>query len=523
MIRAHQLLIICIAVSGNLQKCNSNKCSENADCYLTANNKDELKPVCTCKPGYYGDGSVCETKFTLVIELCRNKDGSLIHNALRPHNSNTSMHLNFWLFDDEKNLDYQQAMNYELPNIHEQKTMTFNYYDNIDIFHITKLKVLQDHWQKICLQRLSIHQGDAFIYILRTLDNKAHQPEWSDCTDTNDPEKCVVYTWWKKRCPNRKRSTNGEIDACRSRFLYKHDFESNLYIPQTNDCAVGAHDCNKNAECIQNKPGPGYTCKCLDGFEGDGKDCDDIDECSLDSNNCSKNAKCKNTMGSFNCTCSNGFVGDGVKCEKVTSACSNEDLPNNAITVSNLMRQKHNGAIYRVTCKDGNITPTKPEEITELTAYKARCECENAQCGWSLSPEFTCEPGCPFKHLALVRNIRTWEDEAEKRKGLSQMKFKVQFKPPSGTIDGWRILIEFGIDVPESVIIRSRNSEVMVQDGRYLLLGNTSSNGKIEAEIGTKGFLFKLTRVPNSDKQKLLKNIKAHFVGSQVSDLKCFL
>ena len=126
--------------------------------------------------------------------------------------------------------------------------MTFNYYDGIDIFHITKLKVLQDHWQKICLQRLSIHQGDAFIYVLRTLDNKAYEPPWSDCTNKNDPEKCVVYTWWKKRCPNRKRSSNGEIDACRSRFLYKHDIDQNLYVPESNACAVDQHTCDKNAK-----------------------------------------------------------------------------------------------------------------------------------------------------------------------------------------------------------------------------------------------------------------------------------
>lgn len=346
-------------------KCESNKCSENADCYLTENNKQELKPTCTCKPGFYGDGVTCETKFTLVVELCRNQDGSLIHNALRPMASNTSMHLNFWMFDDDQNLDYQQAMNYQLPNIHEGKTMTFNYYDNINIFHITKLKVLQDHWQKICLQRLSIHQGDAFIYILRTLDNKAYQPDWSDCTDQNDPDKCVVYTWWKKRCPSRKRSSNGEIDACRSRFLYKHDIEPNLYIPDTDECAVNAHTCHKHAQCLETNPG--YNCKCIDGFDGDGETCTDIDECSLVTNNCSQNAKCKNTQGSFTCTCNNGFVGDGIACQQIEAECKPENLPTNAITVPNGMKQKSNGAIFRVKCETGYITPTTPNNITELS------------------------------------------------------------------------------------------------------------------------------------------------------------
>jgi len=346
-------------------KCNSNKCSKNADCYLTENNKQELKPTCTCKPGFYGDGTTCEEKFTLVVELCRNQDGSLIHNALRPLDSSTSMHLNFWMFDDDKNEDYQQAMNYELPNIHEGKTMTFNYYDNINIFHITKLKVLQDHWQKICLQRLSIHQGDAFIYILRTLDNKAHEPSWSDCTDPNDPDKCVVYTWWKKRCPNRKRSSNGEIDACRSRFLYKHDINPNLYSKTTNECAEGAHTCHKNAQCIQKSPG--FSCKCLEGFEGDGQTCTDLNECTLGTSNCNKNAKCKNTQGSYSCTCNNGFLGDGMECDEMESQCMTDKLPNHAITVPNMMKPKGNGAIFRVKCETGHMTPTTPNNVTAMS------------------------------------------------------------------------------------------------------------------------------------------------------------
>ena len=75
----------------------------------------------------------------------------------------------------------------------------------MNIFHINKIKVLQDNWQNICLSRLSIHQGDAFIYILRTLDNRYYEPDWSDCSDPNDPEKCVVYTWWKKKCKGKVR------------------------------------------------------------------------------------------------------------------------------------------------------------------------------------------------------------------------------------------------------------------------------------------------------------------------------
>lgn len=71
-------LVQAVLINGKLQTCKSNKCNENADCFLLANNKNELKPFCSCKPGYYGDGTKCEPKFTLVIELCRNEARALI-------------------------------------------------------------------------------------------------------------------------------------------------------------------------------------------------------------------------------------------------------------------------------------------------------------------------------------------------------------------------------------------------------------------------------------------------------------
>ena len=39
----------------------------------------------------------------------------------------------------------------------------------------------------------------------------------------------------------------------------------------------------------------------------------DIDECSSE-NNCDVNARCMNTIGSYNCTCKKGYQGDGRNC-----------------------------------------------------------------------------------------------------------------------------------------------------------------------------------------------------------------
>ena len=41
----------------------------------------------------------------------------------------------------------------------------------------------------------------------------------------------------------------------------------------------------------------------------------DIDECAKNNGGCDANANCTNTNGSFTCKCNNGYTGDGIKCE----------------------------------------------------------------------------------------------------------------------------------------------------------------------------------------------------------------
>ncbi len=41
----------------------------------------------------------------------------------------------------------------------------------------------------------------------------------------------------------------------------------------------------------------------------------DIDECFLGNHTCDENADCANIAGSYNCTCKTGYDGDGSRCE----------------------------------------------------------------------------------------------------------------------------------------------------------------------------------------------------------------
>ena len=44
-----------------------------------------------------------------------------------------------------------------------------------------------------------------------------------------------------------------------------------------------------------------------------------MDECQDQTHNCALNARCNNTIGSFNCTCLQGYSGDGVDCYGIVS------------------------------------------------------------------------------------------------------------------------------------------------------------------------------------------------------------
>uniref|UniRef100_A0ABM0MNC7 Protein kinase C-binding protein NELL1-like n=1 Tax=Saccoglossus kowalevskii TaxID=10224 RepID=A0ABM0MNC7_SACKO len=72
------------------------------------------------------------------------------------------------------------------------------------------------------------------------------------------------------------------------------------------------HDCHANATCVSLSTK--HACQCLSGFEGNGKDCVDIDECKdeggLYGHHCHDNTICVNTPGSYLCECLPGHVRD---------------------------------------------------------------------------------------------------------------------------------------------------------------------------------------------------------------------
>ncbi|XP_034522428.1 signal peptide, CUB and EGF-like domain-containing protein 2 isoform X5 [Ailuropoda melanoleuca] len=110
------------------------------------------------------------------------------------------------------------------------------------------------------------------------------------------------------------------------------------------ECAQGLDDCHTNALCQNTLTS--YKCSCKPGFQGEGRQCEDIDECENELNGgCVHD--CLNIPGNYRCTCFDGFklAHDGHNCLDV-----DECLENNGgcqHTCVNVMGS------YECRCKEG--------------------------------------------------------------------------------------------------------------------------------------------------------------------------
>lgn len=73
-----------------------------------------------------------------------------------------------------------------------------------------------------------------------------------------------------------------------------------------NECQSGQHECDYNAQCLNNIGS--YVCQCNPGFEGDGFACETARSC--ENITCPENAECVESNGVAECKCSKGFSGN---------------------------------------------------------------------------------------------------------------------------------------------------------------------------------------------------------------------
>ncbi|XP_048064439.1 nidogen-2 [Megalobrama amblycephala] len=80
-------------------------------------------------------------------------------------------------------------------------------------------------------------------------------------------------------------------------------------LVELNPCSTGKHHCDPMALCL---PGDGtqYHCQCAMGFQGDGRNCYDVDECAEGLSSCGPHSECVNMPGGHHCHCESGFEFD---------------------------------------------------------------------------------------------------------------------------------------------------------------------------------------------------------------------
>ena len=85
-----------------------------------------------------------------------------------------------------------------------------------------------------------------------------------------------------------------------------------VFFSSEDECASETHDCHENAFCtdLANK----FSCECNQGYAGDGKFCDDINECN-DAEICGQKSVCQNTVGTYQCECISGYQLEGDQCK----------------------------------------------------------------------------------------------------------------------------------------------------------------------------------------------------------------
>ncbi|NP_001088178.1 nidogen 2 L homeolog precursor [Xenopus laevis] len=156
---------------------------------------------------------------------------------------------------------------------------------------------------------------------------------------------------------------------------------------KVNPCYDGTHLCDTRAKC---QPGSGleYICVCASGYQGDGRDCTDVNECEVGFTRCGQNTVCVNLQGSYRCECASGFTlsGDEHNCILASSINPCED-GRHMCNRDTSRCVPHGDGVYTCQCFPGFImSGEKCVDVDECTEH--RCH-PDASCTNTLG-SFSC-------------------------------------------------------------------------------------------------------------------------------------
>lgn len=113
--------------------------------------------------------------------------------------------------------------------------------------------------------------------------------------------------------PNASACTAGTPNDCTCKADYVES--AGLCIPTNNECAQSPSPCSPNATCFDQSNGPNdVTCKCNEGYEGDGKTCTVKEPCKNNPCGEGRGTCTPGTLGTYTCGCSAGYKAVGGTC-----------------------------------------------------------------------------------------------------------------------------------------------------------------------------------------------------------------
>ena len=258
-------------------------CDVNADCVVS----NGLSPTisCQCKPGYYGDGFSCSKRGN-----CFNSsDACSINGICRDLNGTFECYCNpGWV----GNGIFCENVN-ECGDLRDNCSL---HADCVD---------LPGSYKCVCKPGWT---GDGYncTDVNECVVNQYSCCGNEECLNTEGNFTCVCKPGWRSQNSSSLNNISWErCDIPGSNFPYF----SSLCV-DVDECTEELHNCSKyenlpNSICT-NTVG-GFQCSCLDGWQGDGYYCSDLNEC-LNSSVCGANQICRNMAGNFTCLCDTGWT-----------------------------------------------------------------------------------------------------------------------------------------------------------------------------------------------------------------------
>ncbi|XP_028390644.1 uncharacterized protein LOC114515560 [Dendronephthya gigantea] len=311
----------------------TNICDSNASCNNTIGSFN-----CVCNMGYFGDGLTCEKVCTERIDL-----GFIL---------DSSGSIGRYNFDITKSFVKDITNNFQISQKNTRvSVISYATWNTLHFRFSRVFRTRQDLYSAIdyipyngggtnthqALTRaytdmFNAKNGSRFSGIKKVLivftDGKSSGHVYQPSKQLKDVGVVIYSIGIGSGIDLSELKTMASLPASDHVFLLSHfhklsTLERNISYSACNDVHE-CYDCDIHSSCI--KTNGSFHCFCNNGYTGDGKKCEDVNECEIGINNCNSNASCNNTNGSFNCVCNIGFIGDGITCEKITICTERIDL-----------------------------------------------------------------------------------------------------------------------------------------------------------------------------------------------------